>query len=215
MRATVVLLKKERGVTYLFLMFAIVLIGITTTTAAKQWKGMVQRELEADLLTKGIEIQNALAQYSATMKAGRVVPGEVYPSSLAELTRLPKPFLRKVYRDPMTQGEWDYLKGPSGGIMGVRSRSTAEPFRKHEFPQAVRHFDGKKSYRDWIFQHPNPSGGNAFPFAPVPAQTAPNQPAALPNQPEALPNQAGAGGPPAADLTPPGSSMTPSGPVPQ
>ena len=86
----------QRGVTYLFLMFAIVLIGLSTTVAAKQWKVMVQRELEADLLYKGIEIQNALALYSATMKAGRVTATEVYPQSLAELTRLPKPFLRKA-----------------------------------------------------------------------------------------------------------------------
>jgi hypothetical protein len=69
----------ERGVTYLMLMFVIVLIGIATTAAAKQWKVIVQRELEADLLAKGIEIQNALAFYSATIKAGRVMPGEVYP----------------------------------------------------------------------------------------------------------------------------------------
>ncbi|MDF0643669.1 MAG: type II secretion system protein [Nitrospira sp.] len=158
----------ERGITYLFLMFVIVLIGIATTTAAKQWKGMIQREEEADLLTKGIEIQNALALYSSTMKAGRVTQGEVYPQSLAELTRLPKPLLRKPYRDPMNHGEWEYLKGPSGGIMGVRSRSVAEPIRKHEFPLPVRHFEGKKSYRDWIFQFPNPSMPSAFlPTAPV------------------------------------------------
>ena len=53
----------ERGVTYLMLMFAIVLIGIATTAAAKQWKTTVQREREMDLLAKGIEIQNALALY--------------------------------------------------------------------------------------------------------------------------------------------------------
>ncbi len=163
----------ERGITYLFLMFAIVLIGIATTTAAKQWKGMIQREQEADLLTKGIEIQNALALYSATMKAGRVTQGEVYPQSLAELTRLPKPFLRKPYRDPMTHGEWEYLKGPYGGIMGVRSRSVAEPIRKHEFPLPVRHFDGKNSYRDWIFQFPNPSMAGAFPPPTSPVNVPP------------------------------------------
>jgi type II secretory pathway pseudopilin PulG len=169
-------MKNEDGVTYLFLMFAIVLIGITTTTAAKQWKAIVQREQEADLLTKGIEIQNALALYSSTKKAGRVVPGEVYPPSLEELTRLPKPFLRKAYLDPITHGEWEYLRGPSGGIMGVRSKSAAEPFRKHEFPSAVRHFDGRKTYRDWVFQHPNPSTASAFPVTTVPAQNPPNQP---------------------------------------
>jgi type II secretory pathway pseudopilin PulG len=209
-----VFLQNERGVTYLFLMFAIVLIGITTTMAAKQWKGMVQRELEADLLTKGIEIQNALALYSSTMKAGRVVPGEVYPQSLAELTRLPKPFLRKAYRDPMTHGDWEYLKGPSGGIMGVRSKSTAEPFRKHEFPQAVRHFDGRKTYRDWVFQHPNPSGANMFPSASLPTQTQPNQP--QPNQPGASPNQMGTASPsPSVPETAPSSPATPSGLPPQ
>jgi hypothetical protein len=176
----------ERGVTYLFLMFAIVLIGITTTAAARQWKVMVQRELEADLLTKGIEIQNALALYSAAMKAGRVVPGEVYPQSLVELTRLPKPYLRKAYFDPLTHGDWEYLRGPGGGIMGVRSRSVAEPFRKHDFPLAVRHFDGRKSYRDWVFQHPNPSTSGTLP-APVgivqPAAGA--NPATSPNPPPA------------------------------
>ena len=69
-------LHNERGVTYLFLMFAIVLIGLSITASARQWKAMVQRELEADLLSKGIEIQNALALYSATMKAGRVMSGK-------------------------------------------------------------------------------------------------------------------------------------------
>lgn len=147
----------ERGVTYLMLMFAIVIIGIATTAAAKQWKVIVQRELEADLLAKGIEIQNALAFYSATVKAGRVMPEEVYPQTLAELTRLPKPFLRKVYLDPMGHGDWEYLRAPTGGIMGVRSKSHAKPFRQHDFPLAVRHFDGRATYHDWVFQYPSPS----------------------------------------------------------
>jgi hypothetical protein len=175
-------MKNERGVTYLMLMFAIVLIGISTTAAAKQWKAMVQRELEADLLYKGIEIQNALALYSATMKAGRVMPGELYPHSLADLTRLPKPFLRKVYTDPMVHGEWEYLRAPTGGIMGVRSKSRATPFRKHDFPQAVRHFEGRASYHDWLFQHPNPSTSGSLPLGTVPAQpgTVPNPAAGTP-----------------------------------
>ncbi|HSL03827.1 MAG TPA: type II secretion system protein [Nitrospiraceae bacterium] len=147
----------ERGVTYLMLMFTIVLIGIATTAAAKQWKTIVQREREADLLAKGIEIQNALALYSATSKAGRVMPGEVYPQTLADLTRLPKPFLRKVYLDPMGCGEWEYLRAPTGGIMGVRSKSLSKPFRQRNFPSAVRHFEGRATYHDWVFQHPSPS----------------------------------------------------------
>lgn len=159
----------QRGVTYLFLMFAIVLIGLSTTVAAKQWKSMLQRELEADLLSKGIEIQNALALYSATMKAGRVTPAEVYPQSLAELTRLPKPFLRKAYMDPMSHAEWEYLRSPTGGIMGVRSKSRGRPFKKHDFPLAVRHLEGRASYYEWVFQHPNPSTSGSFAAMPTPA----------------------------------------------
>jgi len=158
------------------LMFTIVLIGIATTVAAKQWKVVVQRELEADLLAKGIEIQNALALYSATNKAGRVMPGEVYPQTLADLTRLPKPFLRKIYLDPIGHGEWEYLRGPTGGIMGVRSKSRAKPIRQRNFPQAVRHFEGLPTHHDWVFQHPSPSSGSTGPprtgLSPVAPSTA-------------------------------------------
>lgn len=163
----------ERGVTYLMLMFAIVLIGIATTAAAKQWKTTVQREREIDLLAKGIEIQNALALYSATKKAGRVMPEEVYPQTLADLTRLPKPFLRKVYRDPMGHGEWEYLRAPTGGIMGVRSTSLAKPFRQRNFPLSVRHFEGRPTYHDWIFQYPSPSSAPIVPQGAVPLPIAP------------------------------------------
>ena len=159
----------EQGVTYLMLMFVIVLIGIATTAAAKQWKAVVQREREADLLAKGIEIQNALALYSATIKAGRIVPGEVYPQTLADLTRLPKPYLRKVYRDPMGYGDWEYVRSPTGGIMGVRSKSRAKPFRQRNFPLAVRHFEGRGTYYDWVFQHPSPSSGMIVPPGSVPS----------------------------------------------
>ena len=174
-------MRNERGVTYLMLMCAIVLIGVVTSVAAKQWKMMVQRELEADLLARGIEIQQALELYSTTMKAGRVMPGGVYPQSLADLTRLPKPFLRKVYFDPMGHGEWDYLRSPTGGIMGVRSRSKAKPIRQHGFPPAVQHFEGRERYDQWVFQYPNASTVNQIPQ--VPQGTTPAPPPSQPIQP--------------------------------
>lgn len=187
--------ESEDGFSYVVLMFAIVLIGLGMTMAARQWKVMVQRELEADLLSKGIEIQNALALYSATMKAGRVVRGEVYPQTLADLTRPPKPFLRKVYVEPVGHGEWELVRAPTGGIMGVRSKSKSKPIRQHDFPPAVRHFDGKPTYYDWVFQYPSPSTALA---APMPGGVAGGQPAAVP--------------PPASSVLPgaPPASSTPS-----
>lgn len=168
--------RQETGFSYLMVMIAITLMGLAMTVAARQWKTMVQRELETDLLAKGIEIQTALALYSASTKAGRVLPGEVYPQTLDELTRPPKPFLRKVYLDPVGRGEWELLRAPAGGIMGVRSKSRQKPIKQGNFPLAVRHFEGKPTHYDWVFQYPNPSmvavaGPVAMPSA-APAQPA-------------------------------------------
>ncbi len=168
----------EHGFSYIMLMLAIVLMGLAMSVAARQWKTMVQRELEADLLAKGIEIQNALAFYSTSIKAGRVMPGEVYPQTLAELTKLPKPFLRKVYLDPVGHGEWELVRAPTGGIMGVRSKSKSKPIRQHDFPLAVRHFEGKPTYYDWVFQFPNPSMATLVPPGTPLLPGAPGQPAA-------------------------------------
>lgn len=171
----------EQGVTYVVLMLSVVLIGVSLTVAAKHWKTMIQREKEADLIAKGIEIQNALAQYSVRMKIGRLVPGEVYPQSLVELTRPPKPLLRRVYPDPVSGADWEYIRAPTGGIMGVRSRVQTKPIKEHDFPLAVRHFEGRRTYRDWVFQHPNPSTAQQLlmpptgvhqPIPPMPGQSA-------------------------------------------
>jgi type II secretory pathway pseudopilin PulG len=179
--------RQETGFSYLMVMIAITLMGLAMTVAARQWKTMVQRELETDLLAKGIEIQMALALYSASAKAGRVLPGEVYPQTLAELTRPPKPFLRKVYLDPIGRGEWDVLRAPTGGIMGVRSKSRHKPIKQGNFPLAVRHFEGKPTHYDWVFQYPNPSmvsvaGPVARPSA-VPAQPAIREQPIVPGKP--------------------------------
>jgi len=182
--------QEERGVTYLLVMLAVVLMGISVTVAAKQWKAVVQREKEADLLARGIEIQTALAVYSAQQKKGRVVPGEIYPLTLEELTKQPKPALRKAYKDPITGDNWEYVRDPTGRIKGVRSKSKAEPFKQKDFPPVLRHFDGLTSYNDWVFQYPNastPQAPVAQPTTPA-QQTTPVQPTA-PGQPAAPPSQ--------------------------
>jgi type II secretory pathway pseudopilin PulG len=161
-------LANARGVTYLLTMMAIVLIGISITVAGKQWKTMVQREKEADLLAHGIEIQSAIAAY---YEAGKVqITGPQYPPTLEQLTKVtldsmnrPKRFLRKVYTDPITRGDWDYIPGPRSGIMGVRSKSSVAALKQHGFPPAVRHFEGLVHYNEWVFQHPNSSSAQSQP----------------------------------------------------
>jgi type II secretory pathway pseudopilin PulG len=148
----------QRGTTYLILMFVIVVMSIGASAAVKQWKTVVQREKEADLIAHGIEIQTAIGAYSTTMKQGRVFPGELYPLTLEELTKPPKPLLRKLYKDPITTGDWEILRDPAtNGVKGVRSASTLMPLKQHRFPSAVAHFESLTHYNEWLFQYPSPS----------------------------------------------------------
>ncbi|MGQ0695362.1 MAG: hypothetical protein ACT4OL_07285, partial [Nitrospiraceae bacterium] len=92
--------------------------------------------------------------------------------------RLPKPFLRKVYLDPVGHGAWDLVRAPTGGIMGVRSKSRSKPIKQRDFPLAVRHFEGKRTYYDWVFQHPNPSTVALIPPGTQALPGSPGQPTA-------------------------------------
>ena len=186
----------QRGSVYLVVMFAVVVMSISITAAAKQWKTVVQREKEADLLARGMEIQAAIGFYSKARQLGSTVPGEKYPLTLEELTKGPKPFLRKVYKDPMTGEDWDYIREPeTGRIRGVRSRSKLAPIKQHQFPPAVAHFEGLTQYHDWVFQYPSastapnpqnqqPQGAPGTPSNP-PGSTSPPQ--SVPTAPESKP----------------------------
>jgi type II secretory pathway pseudopilin PulG len=175
---TLYALRTQRGSAYLVVMLAVVVMSISITAAAKQWKTVVQREKEADLLARGIEIQTAIgAYYAARQKplaqspqnlqtpvapsAPNVQPGSVqtavepgwYPLTLEELTKGPKPLLRKVYKDPMTGEDWEYVRDAVGRIRGVRSQSKLTPIKQHQFPPQVATFEGLTQYHDWVFQH--------------------------------------------------------------
>ena len=177
----------ERGATYLFVMLAVVLVGISASVVAKQWKAVVQREHETELLARGMEIQNALAAYSGQQKKGRVMPGEIYPLTLEELTQQPKPSLRKAYKDPITGGDWEYIRDPAGRIKGVKSKSKAEPFKQTGFPPALRHFEGLTNYNAWVFQYPNYSTPQAPQAPPATAGTPATPPPVAPPSTETPP----------------------------
>jgi hypothetical protein len=155
-------------------------MSISMMAAAKQWKTVIQREKEADLLVRGMEIQSAIGNYCAREKKGRVFTGEVYPLTLEELTKGPKPLLRKIYKDPMTGEDWDYLREPeTGRIKGVRSRAKLVTIKQHQFPPAVAHFEGLTQYSDWLFQFPSastPQNPQALPPQGLPPQGVPPDP---------------------------------------
>lgn len=157
----------QSGTTYLIVMLSIILLGIFMGVASKQWKTMIQRDKEAELFFRGDEIKDAIEAYYKTAHAGL----NVYPKNLEDLIKDPsglnKRYLRRLYKDPMTNGEWEIVKDPKGGIKGVRSRNEKEPLKKANFPEEYKAFEGKISYKDWAFEY--------IPQPPLPSQSASQQ----------------------------------------
>ena len=144
----------EGGFTYLAALFAIVVMGLALSATGQVWSTVAQREKEKELLFRGAQIRAAIAMYFEGS------PGiKRYPRELEALVKDPRQptvrrYLRKVYSDPMTrEGDWELIKEKDGSIVGVRSASTDEPFKKSGFPEELAEFEGSSSYRDWEFAY--------------------------------------------------------------
>jgi len=149
-------------------MFAIVLIGLSISGVAQQWKTIMKREKEAELLFRGDQIRRAIAAYRQT-------PGiSNYPQKLEDLVRVPntsatKRFLRKVYKDPITNEDWALVKF-GDRIKGVYSKSEEEPLRKANFPDEYKFFEGKTKYSEWVFEFTPQQVQSPQPLAVPPVQ---------------------------------------------
>jgi len=146
-------LKNEAGFTYLATMFAVFLVGLSSMVAAQQWQTQVQREKEAELLFRGDAIRRAIYTYCRTARAGMTF----CPKSLHDLVKAPgtvavRRYLRKNYKDPITNGDWELIKSRNGRtLLGVRSRSKTRPLKQGGFPEAFGNFAGSQEYSDWVF----------------------------------------------------------------
>ena len=125
----------QHGVTYLMLMFAIVLMGVSLTAMGKQWSVAVKRDKEAELLFRGNRIKAAIEAYAAHHAVEKATRPNRYPISLEQLTKKPKRYLQVVYKDPITGQDFELIKA-GGQIIGVKSTSKGKPFNKVDFKNA-------------------------------------------------------------------------------
>jgi type II secretory pathway pseudopilin PulG len=178
----------SRGFTYIALLAAIVIIGILLGATGKYWSAVMQRDREEELLFRGEQYVMAIRKYATA------VPGRTqYPVSLDDLLKdgrsaTMKRHLRRKFKDPMTGEDFILLRQKGTRfIVGVKSRSDKEPFRKSNFPSRgipeldamYKTFEGKAKYSEWKFvftpqgQVPVtlPSGQMPVPQAPQVPQT--------------------------------------------
>lgn len=168
---------RQRGFTYLAVLFAVVIVGAVLGATAVVWHHQVQRDKEQELLFIGHAYRDAIAAYYEK------TPGTVkqFPKKLEDLledkrqTRLTR-YIRKLYRDPLTASkEWGLISGPGEGIIGVYSLSTRVPIKTANFEEVDRELIGATNYMDWKFVYKVPTPLATQPSAPA-AQTPPASP---------------------------------------
>lgn len=147
------LLDNHGGFSYLTLLFIITIIGIAAAAAGQVWSTMAKREAEEELLFRGTQIMKAIEKYYEES------PGtKSYPPNLDVLVKDPrypaKRYLRRLYADPMTgKIDWEIIRGPDGGVMGVKSKDCGMAYKKSNFPKELIGFDGKSVYCEWDFMY--------------------------------------------------------------
>jgi len=175
----------QKGSVLLFLLVAVVLMGLLAGIAGSTWKTITQRAKEEELLWRGNQIRKAIGSYYTTAKAGTL---STFPQTLEQLVHDPRMVgtvrhLRKVYPDPMTGKDWELIVDPTGRIQGVHSSSQLEPFKKDNFSAENKDFVGKSAYSEWRFvytpQKTNrsriPAKGTNSPVLKTPSGSSPRR----------------------------------------
>lgn len=134
------------------------LLGSTGTV----WKQIMQREREEELLFRGMQIQEAISRWHQPQTGVQHVVTPL--TDLKHLLRDPRTpatvrYLRKLYTDPVSGMEWNLIRDPARGIVGVSSPSKEQVIKKDHFPESLLAFAHKERYEEWQFlyqplQHP-------------------------------------------------------------
>ena len=142
----------ERGAALLLTMFLVAVMGILLAVAGQVWRTDMQREREAQLLFVGTEYARALSRYAAATPPGLpTLPERLEQLLLDQRQPTPMRHLRRLYRDPITDGpDWGLVKS-GDRIVGVYSLATGVPFKQAGFGDANAGFAGARSYAGWRF----------------------------------------------------------------
>jgi len=150
--------RRERGFSYLLLLFALLLGAAALAATGERWQVALQREREDELLFRGAEIRSAIETYHARQVAG----ANEFPPRLEDLVEDAREgevrhHLRRLYLDPFTgAADWRLLRRADDRIVGVRSRSTRVAMRTKGLPPTADHRADDGSERalqvgDWLF----------------------------------------------------------------
>ena len=146
-------LRCNKGFTYLAALIIVIIMGIMLGAMGQSWTMLMKREREAELFFRGNQIKEAIGQWR-TPKPGQ--PPNMPLKDLKDLLKDPRTmsnvrYLRQLYNDPITGKEWNVIRDPQRGIIGVASTSEDKPLKQSGFPIGYETFEGKTKYSEWLF----------------------------------------------------------------
>lgn len=114
----------------------------------------MRRERERELLFVGEQFRRAIQQHYENSPGTKRYPPSLEALLMDRRSPAVRRYLRRMYRDPMTgSDQWGLSVAPEGGIMGVYSLADGVPLRQAGFPGKQEHFEGARSYREWLFAY--------------------------------------------------------------
>lgn len=140
------------GFTYIALLAAIVIIGISLGAVTRYWSNISLREKEEELLFRGDQYRKAIERYMSA------VPGRTeFPQSIDDLLRdnrtaTMRRHLRQKFKDPVSGEDFVEIRDQmTRRVIGVNSPSDREPLKQANFLEQYKDFEGKKKYSEWRF----------------------------------------------------------------
>ena len=157
------LTRSEAGFTFIGALVIVVVMGIMLGAIGQSVSVIMKREREKELIFRGLQYRDAIERWSKKGVPLKDLKDLVEPTVSNNASASKDRFLRKLYKDPITGGEWKTLPTPPDpvqGIWGVASKSSDEPFKQGDFPEVIKDFKGATKYSDWEFVFKKtPTGG--------------------------------------------------------
>ena len=151
--------RNQNGMTFMVVLIAVFIVGLSAGITGTTWKTVREREKEEQLLWCGDQVRRAIGGYY------RAVVPNVYPESIKALASdsrsagVQKHLRASCGLDPMTGKDWVTIPPdpPQGkSFRGVRSSSEKEGFRASNFmpgyaPVTAVYDFGGSAYAKWEF----------------------------------------------------------------
>ena len=156
------LTRSEAGFTFISALVMVVVMGIMLGAIGQSMSVIMKREREKELIFRGLQYRDAIERWSKKGVPLKDLKDLVEPTVSNNASASKDRLLRKLYKDPITGGEWKTLPTPPDpvqGIWGVASKSSEEPFKQGDFPEVIKDFKGKTKYNEWEFVYKKTPGG--------------------------------------------------------